>query len=250
MNSNVPEKPYILEDNISGEVYHRLYSRYLKKRTARDWELKIEGAKGKKILDIGGGTGELATYLKSQGAEEVVLLDKTPKIVSAMCPDIPGYVYSVPDPYKNGVVVDFFNIKDDQPDHKNRFKSYFDVAVACQSINFWLDKNCAKLAAHYIKEGGFLVFNTFNTRPPESPISIEYQDEEGKNYCEISYIPHPDPNSGFEQIFHIQMKEREKPHICTFNWISPEKFREFLEPHFRTVTELTEDRSSFYFCMK
>jgi hypothetical protein len=244
------EKPYRIEENIPGKAYQSLYSRYLKKRPAKDWELKIEGAKGKKILDIGGGTGELSTYMKSQGAEEVVLLDKTSSMVSAMCPDLPGYVYSVPMLYKNGVVIDFFNIKDGAPDHKKRYKDYFDVAIACQSINFWLDKNSAKLAAHYIKDGGFLVFNTFNTRPPETPIAIEYQDDEGKNYSEISYIPEPNPESGFEQVFHVQMKEGERPHICSFNWISPEKFREFLEPHFRAVTELQEGRTSFYFCLK
>lgn len=243
-------KPYRLNDDMPGDIYRSLYSRYMKKRSLQDWLLKIEGAKGKKILDIGGGTGELSVYLKDQGAEEVVLLDKLGNMISGMCPDLPGYLYSIPQLYKNGIVIDLFNIKDRRPDHLKRYRDYFDVAIANQSINFWLDGNSAKLVANYVKPGGFLVFNTFNTRPPEAPLPIEYQDDEGKTYSEVSFIPNPNPDSGYEEVFHIQMKEGEKPHICSFFWISPDKFREFLEPHFNTVTELKEGRSSFYFCLK
>jgi len=238
-----------IDEDIKASEYEALYSRYLLKRPLKDWLLKIDGSKGKKILDIGGGNGRLSAYLRDNGAEEVVLLDKNAGMLSGFSKDIDGYVYSEASLH-NGVLIDFFNIKDANPSHRTHYQEHFDVAIANQSVNFWIDEQSAKNVASYIRKGGFFVFNTFNVRPPEAPIPIEYNDDEGNSYTEISYIPNPSSDKDYEKVVHIQIRSGHLPHVSSFFWVSPRKFREFLEPHFTTVTELTEGRTSFYFCLK
>jgi hypothetical protein len=123
-----------------------------------------------------------------------------------------------------------------------RLPVQYDIIVCRQAINYWFNAMSIALMAGLVRSGGVFVFNTFNTRPSETPKIKQYH-HKGVSFTEISYV---DPTNF---VHHVQIREGMAPHVARFQWIAPESFDLFLGKYF-DIEKITRNRTDYYRCVK
>ncbi len=188
----------------SNVVYQRLYARYLKPERIHQM-LELAGdLKGRNILDLCGGAGELAVEAWKRGAGTVQIVDSSFEMTR---PNL--------DPSCRGAL-QIIN-KDVGSYLKGQQSPLWDVAFCKQAVNYWLDEFSAKDLGNILRPGGTFVFNTFNQCPDTVPIPKTYTSQ-GRRYVEMSWL------TDKSTIQHVQICEGMPPHTTSFWWISPEEF--------------------------
>ena len=212
------------------DTYAKLYGRYLKK----DVQPFFEGVdiKGKVVLDLCAGGGQLSKYAIENGAARVIMVDTAPQMLS---PDFKKTDYT-------------YQIRQDVSDYIRNFHMgpykedpQFDIVVCRQGMNYWFKNVSGEDIARVVKKGGRLVFNTFGNRPSETPSVREYF-HQGIAYKEISYRVD-------DKIHHVQVAAGFPPHITMFDWIDRGDFSMKLKPHFHCC-EVIDGPSSMWYCTR
>lgn len=219
------------------DTYNVLYARYLK----RDPKELFEGVdvKDKMVLDLCCGEGNTGRAAVELGAnEEIYFLDE--------CIEMFHFETDKEVFYLN--TVDQFlwpETEEEEPRTlssrviKNHLK--FDIIVCRQAVNYWFNNVDIKDLAARINDGGYFLFNTFNTKPNKIPEVRNYY-LDGKEFVEISYCVD-------DKVHHFQSREGLEPHMTSFDWIAPEEFLTKLSPFFSCV-ERKVGRTSLWTCKK
>jgi ubiquinone/menaquinone biosynthesis C-methylase UbiE len=213
------------------DVYEAMYAKYLDPESLKIlMDLAGEDMTGKKVLDVCGGTGICTEEALRRNAQHVDLLD--------------GEYDMVPPHFRTNskvsVTIDNAHLGLTRLGVKEESK--FDIAVCRQAINYWFDARSIAYLAGAMKSGGVFVFNTFNTRPSETPKIKQYH-HKGISFTEISYV---DPTNF---VHHVQIREGMAPHVARFQWIAPESFDLFLGKYF-DIEKTTRNRTDYYRCVK
>lgn len=209
------------------KTYRALYARYVNGRDVGELAELLEPLQNTKVLDLCGGEGLLSLAAYERGAKEVHWVDQEPTMISPefaksrVLKRIAGVASTLELFCKRGVV--------------------YDRAVCRQAVNYWLDAGSANLLARVLVRGGIFAFNTFNQKPSKEPHIKTYQ-QDGHMFVEVSWLVG-------ETVRHVQVRDGMEPHSTSFRWISPERFRELLEPYFQ-VHEDRRDKTSLYKCAK
>jgi len=212
------------------DVYETLYAKYLDPESLKIlMDLAGEDMTGKRVMDVCGGTGICTEEALRRNAQRVMLVDQE----SDMVPD------SVSQLSKVTVMINNVRMA---LTVLGRYEVRYDIAICRQGINYWFDAMSIALLAEMIKPGGLFVFNTFNTRPSETPKIKQYH-HRGVSFTEISYV---DPTN---MVHHVQIREGMAPHVARFQWLSPKSFDLFLGTHF-DIEKTTRNRTDYYRCVK
>lgn len=209
------------------ETYRALYSRYVADQGRPISQLMDHAGdlKGKLVVDLCGGAGEIAAESARRGALAVVLVDESSDMVDF------NVLKKAEVSYHYGCVENFLN------NHK------LDVAFCRQAVTYWLTDESARDLAKMLNPGGVFVFNTFNNKPSEKPTVKEYTlGSKQYKYVEVSLLIG-------DVVHHVQCREGMEPHTTQFKWISPERFREMLAPYFE-IEEKVDGATSIYVCYK
>lgn len=118
----------------------------------------------------------------------------------------------------------------------------FDVAFCLQAINYWFCDETVGMVERVLRPGGLFVFNTFNVKPPETPVVKQY-DMDGDSFVEVSW-------SVGDIVQHVQIRSGMEPHFNSFRWVSPDEFHATLGKYFSRVNEKVNGPSSLYVCHK
>jgi SAM-dependent methyltransferase len=211
-------------------TYTKLYGRYLKKSVDRFF--RDDDPKGKIVLDLCAGGGQLSQYALEHGAARVVMVDTAPQMLNPT--------------FKKDDRV--YQVRQDVSDYIRNFRMgpykedpQFDIVVCRQAVNYWFLNVSGEDIANVVKKDGWLVFNTFGNRPSDTPTIREYY-HEGIAYKEISYRVD-------EMIHHVQTATGFPPHITKFPWIDRGDFSMKLNPHFNCC-EMIDGPSSMWYCRK
>lgn len=241
------------------QEYRILYARFLKKdplallaTATADPESFL---KDKTILDICHGNGLFAHKAIEAGASFVVGIDSSAKMLDTelfpkmeMKPlehkgfDIGSFKFLMYISEVSKIMNPFFHDKKETLFHAHRF----DLIYCRQAVNYWLDESTVSAIYANLAPYGYFIFNTFNTKPSTIPTIKQYQetvDGITRSYCEVSYLIRENT------VVHIQTAEGCEPHLTAFEWISPERFKELLEPHFHMV-EVKNGPSSIWTCWR
>lgn len=227
--------------------YQSLYARYVSGVAGRPVEemLSLAGdLRGKRVLDLCGGAGELAIAAKQAGASESLLVDQSESM------------FDETELNHRGVKCHVLEVE-----HWLRIPKLlkpFDVVFCRQAVNYWLNATTAESLVcrgnDNIGTGGKFIFNTFNTAPPKAPTAKCYEllngvvspiDDEpydGPVFVEVSWLVD-------DVVHHVQCREGYAPHVTQFRWISPDEFREILSPWF-DVDVQTHGRTDMYVCTR
>ncbi|MCC5611142.1 hypothetical protein LC612_31405 [Nostoc sp. CHAB 5834] len=204
-------------------VYASLYARFFKEERLNEL-LALAGPLDKKtVADLCGGGGRLSLAAKAAGAQ-VTLVDESRLMTNG--------VKGVPVVNKRVSAYLLFSVKNES----------LDGAFCQQAVNYWLTPSTASSLAAALKQGGFFVFNTFNKKPSAAPLVKQYT-LDGVSFVETNWLVDD------RMVHHIQVREGEEPHFTSFQWLSPEEFREMLSPYFK-VTEHVSGPSSIYVCTR
>lgn len=205
------------------QTYSRLYARFLGGCRTEEMVSMAGILKGKTVADLCGGGGRLSKVALDQGAhvtlvdESAAMITDAPSDITTICCDIKQWVTNTP-------------------------ANQFDVLFCQQAINYWFNFWFTNPLADIIKTDGMFIFNTFNRKPSRIPSIREYTMDEGQtHFAEASWIADDD------MVHHVQMREGDPPHTTQFKWISPEQFRDWLEPRFRTH-EVRYQATSIWVC--
>lgn len=207
------------------DTYNQLYGRYLTKSI----EPFFDGItiKGKRVLDLCAGGGQLSQYALDNDAKEVVMVDSAPQMLRPDFDLCNWRVSRISRPVE-WILMDF----EDEP---------FDVVVCRQAVNYWFKNVSSEDIARPVKQGGQFIFNTFGNKPSETPSVREYF-HKGIAYKEISYLVG-------DKVHHVQVATGFPPHVTEFHWISPEEYRQKLSPYF-SIREVVNGPSSMWYCTK
>ncbi len=207
------------------DTYRALYARYYDRGVAELLRL-LEPLAGVDMADLCGGDGRLTLKAIAAGARSVLFVDREPKMV-------PPALWQ----HKQVEVV----IKEVRFALSNAIMRHqsFDRMVCQQAVNYWLDEDTAGLLARALKPGGNFVFNTFNQQPPEKPRVLEYELDKHA-FVEVSWLVG-------DNVHHLQVRDGMKPHHTVFKWLSGERLRALLEPHF-VIHEEKHEKTSLYRC--
>lgn len=210
------------------ETYSALYRRYLVGPSVTELLHLLEPLRGARFLDLCSGEGELALNAIAAGAGATAVVDVQPLMIAPAvrrCAQIQVLTHDVHDALV----------------HLRARHEFFDRVACRQAVNYWLTADSAKLVWLVLASGGVFAFNTFNVKPPKRPRVLEYP-LDGHHFTEVSWLVG-------DRVHHVQIREGMAPHATSFRWISPEEFREMLEPHFR-VAEVRRGKTSLYRCEK
>ncbi len=211
-------------DYPSHETYERLYARYFQGNRTAQLVAMAGPLAGKQVLDLCGGGGRLSAAALAAGAAQVLLVDESGPMASAVPAGVTVRIRPV------------FAWLQAAPD------ASVDAAFCQQAVNYWLDAVCAAQLARVLKPGGCFIFNTFNRRPATVP-ALKHYALEGRSYVEASWL------SSGDWVEHVQMCEGEPPHTTRFRWIAPEQFRVLLEPWFE-LEEFVDGAASVWRCVR
>ena len=211
-------------------VYEELYAKYLDPESLKIlMDLAGEDMTGKSVMDVCGGTGICTEEALRRNAQRVMLVDGESDMVPLRVSNL------------DKVTVHIAEMRMALISLSNLFGKY-DIAVCRQGINYWFNAGNLTFLTSLIRPGGVFVFNTFNTRPSETPKIKQYH-HKGVSFTEISYV---DPTN---MVHHVQIKEGMEPHVARFQWISPESFDLFLGKYFE-IEKTTRNRTDYYRCVK
>jgi SAM-dependent methyltransferase len=210
-------------------TYRALYHRYYCGRTGDELLDLIEPINGSCVLDLCGGEGQLTRGAIIRRARLVLLVDAEKDMVRE---DIQAM---------KGVAVETATVHEALRRISKDRTGPFNRVVCRQAVNYWLDEETAKLLASVLTPGGIFAFNTFNQKPAIEPSVRKYQFD-GYAFVELSWLVG-------ETVHHVQTREGLPPHTTTFRWISPERFREILDPYFH-VDEKFDGKTTLYRCVK
>ena len=211
------------------DVYEKLYEKYLDPESLKILMDLAGDMKNKQILDLCCGTGICTKEALVREAHHVTMVDEERDMIPAI------FFYSGKTTvYDNPIKTSLISLKKDY--------QYFDVAICRQGINYWFNSEIIYLLADVIRTGGVFVFNTFNTRPSETPKIKQYH-HKNVSFTEISYV---DPTN---MVHHVQIREGMAPHVARFQWIAPESFDLFLGGHFN-IEKMTRNRTDYYKCVR
>ena len=184
----------------------------------------------KNVVDICGGDGRIAVRAKLMNANFIALVEQETNMIppeTLLFDDLEVAVFNEP-VHK---AFDYFR--------ENNIK--FDIAFCQQAINYWLNETLARSLAQILTPGGIFVFNTFNKKPSQKMTIKEYKLND--DVClEINWMIG-------EMVHHVQIREGVPCHTTIFQWISPERFVNILEPYF-TVEKKDEYNSALYRCVR
>lgn len=209
-------------------TYRRLYARYLSEngRSVNELlDLAGPSLKGRKVVDLCGGAGELSIEAARRGAEEVVMVDN--------CPEMADWA----ELKRHGVFV----FSDSVESVLESVTESVDVIFCRQAVNYWFDEYAAQDVANFLNHGGLFIFNTFNVKP-EDMLAKNYEFQ-GLQFIEISVMGYD------EMVYHVQCREGMPPHVTSFKWIRPGQFEEWLSPYFR-VDAMFDGKTTLYKCTK
>ncbi len=210
------------------ETYRALYLRYINGRDVGELLSLLQPLEDTRVLDLCGGGGGLTLEAINLGAGTVILADEEPKMVPHGFLEHPKvHVYFGPvrmtlaDLMEKGIQFD---------------------RIACrQAVNYWLNESTAEMVAEVMTPGGIFAFNTFNVKPSEIPRVLQYE-LENHTFVEVSWLVE-------DTVHHLQVRDGLEAHSTSFRWLSPERFRELLDPYF-AVTEHRHGKTSLYRCIK
>lgn len=208
-------------------TYTKLYGRYLKKGPERFFA-KMD-PKGKRIIDLCAGGGQLSQYALDHGALFTQMVDLQPRMLN---PD-----FKSPDGRAGTMTI---AIEAFLSTYYLNFIPY-DMMVCRQGVNYWFKNVSGEDIAKTLVKGGMFVFNTFGNKPSETPTVREYY-HEGVAYKEVSYLIG-------DKIHHIQTATGIPPHFTVFDWISHDEYTQKLAPYFITE-EHVDGPSSMWYCWK
>jgi len=212
-------------------IYEELYAKYLDPESLKIlMDLAGEDMTEKKMIDICCGTGICTTEALSRNVHYVTMLDAEEDMVP----------YSFYHQERTEVIIGTAGVT--LKALKDFYKNNYDIVVCRQGINYWFNARVISLLADTLKQGGVFVFNTFNTRPSETPKIKQYH-HKGISFTEISYV---DPTN---MVHHVQIREGMAPHVARFQWLSPESFDLFLKKYF-DIEKTTRNRTDYYRCVK
>jgi SAM-dependent methyltransferase len=226
-----------MNDYPDYQTYTKLYGRYLTKSI----EPFFDGIdlKGKRVLDLCAGAGQLSKYALEHGASTVFMVDTAPQMLN---PDFKSTENILQVPWD---VVDYIR------SFHNTLRSFhntpvneirrFDIVTCRQAVNYWFTSVTGEEIASLVKTGGRLIFNTFGNKPSEKPTSREYF-HGGVAYTEVSYLID-------DTVFHVQTAAGMAPHFTQFKWIDREEFQKKLTPYF-ILNEMIDGPSSMWYCTK
>ena len=182
-----------------GNFYETLYKRYFDDDKMSAFMQVGGDLTGKKVMDLCGGTGRLATLIsKRYPSADVILVDE-----SSLMPD----TYS--GKKMNVTVAELFANCD----------MYAEDVIFCQqAINYWFNQTDIERLFRSLNPGGSFIFNTFNKCPTVKPVSKNY-DIDGVSFLEVSWYA-PDTNL----VHHVQIREGMPSHATSFKWISKSEF--------------------------
>ena len=210
------------------DTYRALYTRYDHPVSTRRLLNTLEVSVGQSLLDLCGGDGRLTIKAVQAGVARVTLVDETPTMVPLSVSQLPG------------VTVLYQDVASALPLLFSQ-SELFDRVVCQQAINYWLSAETAAAVAAVMRPGGIFAFNTFNTRPSEKPVIKDYE-YGGHQFVEVSWLID-------SLVHHIQIRAGLPPHQTVFSWLSPERLRALLDPHFH-VSESTMLTSTVYRCQR
>lgn len=215
----------MLDDyDISSEEYLKLYERFLS-RPVDDLLLVSGDLNGKRVLDLCAGTLRASNRAKELGAEFVVALDKSNKII--------------PKTHKADrvIICDVFDMEEDPEIWK---LAPFDLIVCQQAINYLFNYVLFESITKLLSKNGTLVFNTFNKKPSTIPEVREYELGGDKLIETIQLVG--------DVVYHQQMRTGYRPHCTSFYWFEPEYISEVLSHYFTKVNNIMEGNTSIYVC--
>ena len=211
-----------------GELYETLYAKYINEKNLFEMMDLAGDYKGKNFLDICAGTGRATIEALNRGVDYCAIIDKEKDMVSKNIV------------FRSDVTIYFGDVREAFGNIEKYGKDY-DIAFCRQGVNYWLDQSNVTILSNIMNKGGVFVFNTFNTKPSIYPMTKEYQIDK-EEFVEISYLVK-------NTVHHVQVREGYAPHITEFKWISPEKFKKYLEIYFE-VNIITKGKTDIYICRK
>jgi SAM-dependent methyltransferase len=216
-----------MSEYLDYSLYEQLYARYLNDDKMKKMVGLAGDMTGKRVIDLCCGGGRLTRYVSSLNVESITAVDASEEMIR--------YLWE-----KDNV-----KLMNCSVGHVlKKFKScseFFDVAFCQQSINYWFNPIDIKNLSDVMRPGGQFIFNTFWREPSPIPVSTAYE-YKGYKFVEISWL------CG-DVVYHVQVREGMEPHVTSFAYIKPDKFKEVLEPYFN-VTELRVGSASIYHCIK
>lgn len=207
--------------NITSEQYVALYERFLH-RSPDELLLAAGPIQGKQVLDLCAGTMRASNRAKELGASYVVAVDKSSTII--------------PREHKADAVI-ITDISDIWSTRLALFSKTFDLIVCQQGINYWFSDKNIESVSKLLKHGGHFVFNTFNTRPSETPQIRKF--DSGT----IEVIQLVDGT-----VYHLQARKGYMPHFTSFKWIAGDDIENVVNTHFRDVNSIVEGGTTIYVC--
>lgn len=209
------------------ETYRALYARYHNRVVADILQL-LEPLEGARVVDLCGGDGRLTSEALVHGAQSVLLVDSEATMIPSLLRGDERITVLIEEVHC--LLAGAYQVR-----------ATYDRVVCQQAVNYWLDEETAWLIAEILTPGGRFVFNTFNRQPTEKPRVLQYE-LDGHAFVEVSWLAGVD-------VHHLQIRDGMLPHHTVFRWLSPERLREMLEPHF-IVYEDRREKTSLYRCEK
>jgi SAM-dependent methyltransferase len=223
------------------KTYCTLYARYLDQIKAKRL-LELAGSlKGKRVLDLCGGGGEI-TKAASKKASLVAYVEQE---IDMLSPELRELADPPATRIWSGNIQFFISPVElflGMPPGEFMEEELFDVALCSQAVNYWLNEATIKELAVLIKPKGLFVFNTFAWPPPEKPLVKQYTID-GRDYVEVTWRMD-------DIVHHVQVASGMAPHTTTFKWIAADSFRKILSPFFDVEFLHPTDRTLHIKCIR
>lgn len=209
-------------------TYRALYLRYLTGRDASELLELLQPLKLMRFLDLCCGEGQLTRGALEANVRHAYMADAEPKMLPLEAKLSP---FANMLPFTVERALEYFRVQ----------RMYFERVACRQAVNYWLTPQTAYALHNVLSPKGIFAFNTFNAQPPKKPRVLEYE-LEGHSFVELSWLVD-------DTVHHVQVRDGLPPHRTSFRWISPEQFRDILDPYF-TVEEIRKGKTSLYRCIK
>jgi len=206
--------------------YCAMYQKYMNRQNLLDMmNLAGEDYSDRNFLDVCCGSAEAIKEANKRNARYCLGIDQETDMV-------PEEIIHISQP----VHVAFPRLGDYTNDKK------FDIVFCRQGVNYWLTPTLIYALAQNMNKDGIFIFNTFNTKPSQYPMTKEYQID-GIEFAEISYL------TGDDIVNHVQIREGYPPHVTEFRWMSERYF----ELSFKGIFDfeiIRKGKTDIYVCKK